>query len=95
MLAHAELVAVGQQMLVDPEWAVKLLEGRDAEFVTKPFLKHTKTCIYQVRYIIFLINAMDQPSISIERSWKNESFDCFDKCRKIRQYRASNRFVVK
>lgn len=37
VLAHAELVAVGQQMLVDPEWAVKLLEGRDAEFVTKPF----------------------------------------------------------
>ncbi|MGM0328574.1 NADH-dependent flavin oxidoreductase [Enterococcus sp. AZ084] len=37
VLAHAELVAVGQQMLVDPEWAVKLIEGRDAEFVTKPF----------------------------------------------------------
>ena len=37
VLADAELVAVGQQLLVDPEWAVKLSENRDAELVTKPF----------------------------------------------------------
>lgn len=37
ILAHAELVAIGQQLLVDPKWAVKLAEGRDSEFVSKPF----------------------------------------------------------
>lgn len=37
VLANAELVAIGQQMIVDPDWAVKMVEERDAEFVTKPF----------------------------------------------------------
>ena len=37
ILEHADLVGIGQQMLVDPEFAVKLLENRDAEFVTKSF----------------------------------------------------------
>ena len=37
VLSDAELVAVGQQLLVDPEWAVKLMENRDTELVTKPF----------------------------------------------------------
>lgn len=37
VLAEAELVAVGQQLLVDPEWAVKLIDKRDDEIVTKPF----------------------------------------------------------
>ena len=39
VLSDAELVAVGQQLLVDPEWAVKLMENRDTELVTKPFAK--------------------------------------------------------
>jgi len=37
ILATADLVAVGQQILVDPQWVVKLLENRDDEFVDKPF----------------------------------------------------------
>lgn len=37
VLANAELVAIGQQMIVDPDWAVKMVEDRDAEFVKKPF----------------------------------------------------------
>ncbi|HGV8404900.1 NADH-dependent flavin oxidoreductase [Enterococcus faecium] len=36
VLKYAELAAIGQQMIVDPDWAEKLLENRD-EFVTKPF----------------------------------------------------------
>lgn len=36
-LVHSEMVAVGQQMLVDPQFAVKLAQGRDEEFVSKPF----------------------------------------------------------
>jgi 2,4-dienoyl-CoA reductase-like NADH-dependent reductase (Old Yellow Enzyme family) len=37
LLEHAELAGIGQQTLVDPDFAVKLLEGRDKDFVTKPF----------------------------------------------------------
>lgn len=37
VLANAELVAVGQQLIVDPDWAIKLVENRDDEFVVKPF----------------------------------------------------------
>lgn len=42
VLAHAELVAIGQQILVDPEWAIKLLENQDDKFVTKPFAEAYK-----------------------------------------------------
>ncbi len=37
VLKYAELAAIGQQMIVDPDWAEKLLENREDEFVTKPF----------------------------------------------------------
>lgn len=37
ILQTADLVGIAQQTLVDPEFAVKLLDGRDNEFVTKPF----------------------------------------------------------
>lgn len=44
VLAHAELAAVGQQLLVDPKWAVKLAAGEEAAFVTKEF----KEAIYDL-----------------------------------------------
>lgn len=39
-------------MIVDPDWAEKLLENREDEFVTKPLKKHIKSFICQVHYII-------------------------------------------
>ncbi|MCS8593244.1 NADH-dependent flavin oxidoreductase [Enterococcus faecium] len=42
ILDNAELVAVGQQLIVDPEWAEKLIENRDTEFVTKPLNEAVK-----------------------------------------------------
>lgn len=37
VLADAEMVAVGQQLLFDPTWAVKLALGQDASLVTADF----------------------------------------------------------
>ncbi|GAB2027475.1 NADH-dependent flavin oxidoreductase [Lactovum odontotermitis] len=37
LLQAAELCAIGQQLLVDPEFPLKLAENRDSEFVQKPF----------------------------------------------------------
>ncbi|MFV0559669.1 MAG: NADH-dependent flavin oxidoreductase, partial [Enterococcus sp.] len=37
VLENAELVAVGQQLIVDPTWSEKLIEAKDNEMVTEPF----------------------------------------------------------
>ncbi|WP_430611396.1 NADH-dependent flavin oxidoreductase [Enterococcus sp. DIV0876] len=37
VLENAEIAAIGQQLLVDPTWAEKLLDNEDSKFVTKPF----------------------------------------------------------
>lgn len=37
VLTAAELVAVGQQLLFDPTWAVKLAKNADATMLTAPF----------------------------------------------------------
>lgn len=37
VLANTDLVAVGEQLLFDPDWATKLLEHRDNELLTAPF----------------------------------------------------------
>lgn len=37
VLADAEVVAVGQQLLYDPTWAVKLAQGHDAAMLSVPF----------------------------------------------------------
>ena len=44
VLKYAELAAIGQQMIVDPDWAEKLLENREDEFI--------KSFICQAHYII-------------------------------------------
>ncbi|BDZ31511.1 NADH-dependent flavin oxidoreductase [Lactiplantibacillus sp. WILCCON 0030] len=37
VLADTDLVAVGEQLLFDPDWATKLLTNRDQEILTAPF----------------------------------------------------------
>ncbi|MFC6182218.1 NADH-dependent flavin oxidoreductase [Lactiplantibacillus daowaiensis] len=37
VLAHTDLVAVGEQLLFDPDWATKLLSHQDADIVTGEF----------------------------------------------------------
>ena len=37
LLENAELAAIGQQLLIDPEFAVKLIEKRTDEIISKPF----------------------------------------------------------
>ncbi|WP_461213597.1 NADH-dependent flavin oxidoreductase [Lacticaseibacillus sp. GG6-2] len=39
VLEDAEVVAVGQQLLFDPTWATKLLQGADDAFLSVPFAK--------------------------------------------------------
>lgn len=59
ILEEAELAGVAQQTLVDPSFAQKLLEGRDAEIVTKPFaeaiydlpMAHPKLKYLEKRYL--------------------------------------------
>lgn len=43
VLEHAELVGIGQQMLVDPNWAVKLLTNQDDRMVSAPFAEAIKS----------------------------------------------------
>ena len=58
ILENAELAGIAQQTLVDPDFAVKLLENRDDEFVTKPFgeaiydlpMAHPKFAYLRKRY---------------------------------------------
>lgn len=54
VLRDAELVAVGQQLLVDPTWTEKLLAGRTAEFVTKDFSEAFKELYLPVPLYNFL-----------------------------------------
>jgi 2,4-dienoyl-CoA reductase-like NADH-dependent reductase (Old Yellow Enzyme family) len=37
VLASADAVAIGQQLIFDPTWAEKLLSDKDDTFVTAPF----------------------------------------------------------
>ena len=39
VLDDAEMVAVGQQLIFDPTWATKLLQGADDAFLSVPFAK--------------------------------------------------------
>lgn len=54
VLAYAELAAVGQQLIVDPAWAVKLLDGKEKDFVTGDFAKE----IYNVKLSAPLMDFM-------------------------------------
>ncbi|MFD1670644.1 NADH-dependent flavin oxidoreductase [Agrilactobacillus yilanensis] len=54
VLENAELVAVGQQLMVDPTWAVKLAQHQDAQMVQTPF----KDAIEQVSLSTPLYNYM-------------------------------------
>lgn len=55
ILKNAELVAVGQQLLVDPTWAEKLLTNRDQDFVTKPFEEAIHEADFPVPLYNFLV----------------------------------------
>lgn len=48
VLEHAELVGVGQQMLVDPDWAVKLLTNQDDQIVQSDFAEAIKSVPFSV-----------------------------------------------